>query len=260
VISIGRHLGSLLLGLATSTLLLSGLAVALPATGWSADLATALGTAVRSAAIVDGPQLADQDTVATPISRLRTVPRAVVADEPVPTTPPAAETPAEQTAAPRAAAAKTPKAGTTTTKAASAATATSASAGATAKPKPARGPVGAVVAATNAERKDAGCDPVTLDSRLSAAAQGHAADMAANDYFSHTDQDGGDSSDRMHDAGFDGSRTGENIAYGQETAAEVVATWMGSSGHRHNILNCAYDRIGVGYDARGDYWVQDFGG
>ena len=103
-------------------------------------------------------------------------------------------------------------------------------------------------------------DPVTLDSRLSAAAQGHAADMAANDYFSHTDQDGADSSDRMHDAGFGGSRTGENIAYGQETAAEVVATWMGSSGHRHNILNCAYDRIGVGYDARGDYWVQDFGG
>jgi uncharacterized protein YkwD len=259
VISIGRHLGSLLLGLATSTLLLSGLAVALPATGWSADLATALGTAVRSAAIVDGPQLADQDTVATPISRLRTVPRAVVADEPVPTTPPAAETPAPQTAAPRAAAAKTPKAGTTT-KAASAAKTTSGSAGATAKPKPARGPVGAVVAATNAERKDAGCDPVTLDSRLSAAAQGHAADMAANDYFSHTDQDGADSSDRMHDAGFGGSRTGENIAYGQETAAEVVATWMGSSGHRHNILNCAYDRIGVGYDARGDYWVQDFGG
>jgi uncharacterized protein YkwD len=259
VISIGRHLGSLLLGLATSTLLLSGLAVALPATGWSADLATALGTAVRSAAIVDGPQLADQDTVATPISRLRTVPRAVVADEPVPTTPPAAETPAPQTAAPRAAAAKTPKAGTTT-KAASGATATSGSAGATAKPKPARGPVGAVVAATNAERKDAGCDPVTLDSRLSAAAQGHAADMAANDYFSHTDQDGADSSDRMHDAGFGGSRTGENIAYGQETGAEVVATWMSSSGHRHNILNCAYDRIGVGYDARGDYWVQDFGG
>jgi uncharacterized protein YkwD len=259
VISIGRHLGSLLLGLATSTLLLSGLAVALPATGWSADLATALGTAVRSAAIVDGPQLADQDTVATPISRLRTVPRAVVADEPVPTTPPAAETPAPQTAAPRAAAAKTPKAGTTT-KAASAAKTTSGSAGATAKPKPARGPVGAVVAATNAERKDAGCDPVTLDSRLSAAAQGHAADMAANDYFSHTDQDGADSSDRMHDAGFGGSRTGENIAYGQETGAEVVATWMGSSGHRHNILNCAYDRIGVGYDARGDYWVQDFGG
>ena len=259
MISIGRHLGSLLLGLATSTLLLSGLAVALPATGWSADLATALGTAVRSAAIVDGPQLADQDTVATPISRLRTVPRAVVADEPVRTTPPAAETPAEQTAAPRAAAAKTPKAGTTT-KAASEAMATSASAGATAKPKPARGPVGAVVAATNAERKDAGCDPVTLDSRLSAAAQGHAADMAANDYFSHTDQDGADSSDRMHDAGFGGSRTGENIAYGQETGAEVVATWMSSSGHRHNILNCAYDRIGVGYDARGDYWVQDFGG
>jgi uncharacterized protein YkwD len=255
VISIGRHLGSLLLGLATSALLLSGLAVALPGTGWSADLATSLGTAVRSAAIVDGPQLTDRDTVVAPISRVRTVPRALVADETVPTTPAAAETPAEPTDAPRAAAAKTQKA-TGTTKAAGAARTTSA----TAKPKTARGPVGAVVAATNAERKDAGCDPVTLDSRLSAAAQAHAADMAANDYFSHTDQDGADSSDRMHDAGFGGSRTGENIAYGQETAAEVVSTWMGSSGHRHNILNCAYDRIGVGYDARGDYWVQDFGG
>ena len=252
MISIGRHLGSLLLGLATSALLLSGLAVALPATGWSADLATSLGSAVRSAAIVDGPQLTDQDTVAAPISRVRTVPRALVADETVPTTPAA---PAERTEAPRAAAAQTPKAAATT-KAASAARTT----GTTAKPKPARGPVGAVVAATNAERKEAGCDPVTLDSRLSAAAQAHAADMAVNDYFSHTDQDGADSSDRMHDAGFGGSRTGENIAYGQETAAEVVATWMGSSGHRHNILNCAYDRIGVGYDARGDYWVQDFGG
>lgn len=261
MISIGRHLGSLLLGLATSALLLSGLAVAVPATAWSADLATALGTAVRSAAVVDGPQFTDQDTVAAPISRLRTVPRAVVADEQVPTTPAAAETPvapAERTEAPRAAVARTPKAASTpeaagTTKAASAPKTTP-------KPKPARGPVGAVVAATNAERKDAGCDPVTLDSRLAAAAQEHAADMAANDYFSHTDQDGADSSDRMHDAGFGGSRTGENIAYGQETAAEVVATWMGSSGHRHNILNCAYDRIGVGYDARGDYWVQDFGG
>lgn len=255
MISIGRHLGSLLLGLATSALLLSGLAVALPGTGWSADLASSLGTAVRSAAIVDGPQLTDRDTVAAPISRVRTVPRALVADETVPTTPAAAETPAEPTDAPPPAAAKTQKA-TGTTKAAGAAKTTSA----TAKPKPARGPVGAVVAATNAERKDAGCDPVTLDSRLSAAAQAHAADMAANDYFSHTDQDGADSSDRMHDAGFGGSRTGENIAYGQESAAEVVATWMGSSGHRHNILNCAYDRIGVGYDARGDYWVQDFGG
>jgi uncharacterized protein YkwD len=258
VISIGRHLGSLLLGLATSALLLSGLAVALPATGWSADLATSLGSAVRSAAIVDGPQLTDRDTVAAPISRVRTVPRALVADETVPTTPAAAEPPAaraEPAEAPSAAAAKTPKVATTT-KAASAARTTSG----TAKPKPARGPVGAVVAATNAERADAGCDPVTLDSRLSAAAQGHAADMAANDYFSHTDQDGSGSSDRMHDAGFGGSRTGENIAYGQETGAEVVATWMRSSGHRHNILNCAYDRIGVGYDARGDYWVQDFGG
>ena len=250
MISIGRHLGTLLLGTATTGVLLSGLAVALPTAGLPGHLASALGTAVRAAAIVDdGPQVTDPDTVAAPISRLRTVPRAVVAAVPVSTTPPTAdpETPAtrsaDQTPAPRSAAPNTTDP--------------------TPKPKKkpaARGPVGAVVAATNAERAEAGCGPVRLDSQLSAAAQGHAADMAANDYFSHTDQDGGDSSDRIQDAGFAGSRTAENIAYGQETAAEVVSEWMSSSGHRRNILNCDYDRIGVGYDARGDYWVQNFGG
>ena len=233
MISLGRHLGSLLLGMATAALLLSGLAVAVPVGGWPADLANALGTAVRSAAIVDaGPQITDRDTVAPPVSRLRTVPRALVAAPAAAAKPSAAASPVP----------KSKQANGSTTKPAS------------------TGPVAAVVAATNAERADAGCDPLTVDSRLNSAAQGHAADMAANDYFSHTDQDGGDSADRIDAAGFAGSRTAENIAYGQESAAEVVAAWMDSSGHRHNILNCSYDRIGVGYDSRGDYWVQDFGG
>ena len=104
-----------------------------------------------------------------------------------------------------------------------------------------------MIAATNAERAEAGCGPLRADSRLTAAAQGHAADMAANDYFSHTDQDGGDSADRIRAAGFAGSATGENIAYGQESAAEVVAAWMDSSGHRqqHPGLRLQPDRRGL---------------
>ncbi|MGH3752024.1 MAG: CAP domain-containing protein [Pseudonocardiaceae bacterium] len=46
---------------------------------------------------------------------------------------------------------------------------------------------------------------------------------------------------------------------GGPTAASVVVAWMAYSGHRRNILNCAYTAIGVGVDPRGNYWTQNFG-
>ena len=52
---------------------------------------------------------------------------------------------------------------------------------------------------------------------------------------------------------------GENIANGQRTAAEVMNSWMNSSGHRANILNSAYNQIGVGVarDKNGNlFWTQ----
>lgn len=55
---------------------------------------------------------------------------------------------------------------------------------------------------------------------------------------------------------------GENIAAGQPTAKAVMKAWMGSKGHRRNILNKRYRKIGLGLarDADGTpYWVQNFG-
>ena len=40
--------------------------------------------------------------------------------------------------------------------------------------------------------------------------------------------------------------------------AAVVAGWMNSEGHRANILNSAYIKIGIGYVADGHYWTQQF--
>jgi uncharacterized protein YkwD len=57
------------------------------------------------------------------------------------------------------------------------------------------------------------------------------------------------------------SAAGENIASGQRTAAEVMQTWMNSSGHRANILSSTYNQIGVGVarDSSGKlYWTQIF--
>lgn len=51
---------------------------------------------------------------------------------------------------------------------------------------------------------------------------------------------------------------GENIAYGYTGAGAVVKGWMGSTGHRANILDSRYTHIGVGYAAKGNFWVQVF--
>jgi uncharacterized protein YkwD len=134
------------------------------------------------------------------------------------------------------------------------------------KPKPSPPPAGVagqVLSLVNAERAKAGCNAVRSNSALTRAAQGHSADMAAHDYFSHTSKDGRTFSQRIRAAGYSGGTIGENIAAGQSSASAVMRSWMGSSGHRANILNCRFTALGVGY-ARGGgygyYWTQDFGG
>jgi uncharacterized protein YkwD len=118
------------------------------------------------------------------------------------------------------------------------------------------------VALTNAERAKAGCGPLTIDVQLTAAAQAHSVDMAINNYFSHTGQDGRTPFQRIAAAGYTFSVAAENIAAGQRTPTDVVAGWMNSAGHRANILNCTLMQIGVGFatgGSYGTYWTQDFG-
>jgi uncharacterized protein YkwD len=120
-----------------------------------------------------------------------------------------------------------------------------------------------VVTLTNQQRAAAGCGPLNSNPNLTTAAQGHSADMAANHYFDHDSQNGDTPWDRMNAAGYTGwTLAGENIAEGQTTPQDVMDAWMHSEGHRANILNCAFNDIGVGYAVsdNGDrYWTQDFG-
>ena len=56
---------------------------------------------------------------------------------------------------------------------------------------------------------------------------------------------------------------GENIAAGYTTASSVMTAWMNSSGHRANILNTSFNKLGVGLykdpnSMYGYYWVQIF--
>jgi uncharacterized protein YkwD len=61
-----------------------------------------------------------------------------------------------------------------------------------------------------------------------------------------------------------GEGAAENIAGGFQTPDSVVTAWMGSAGHRANILNAGYEHLGVGYTYQDmplydHYWTVDFG-
>ncbi|MHB9864060.1 CAP domain-containing protein [Streptomyces sp. YIM S03343] len=119
-----------------------------------------------------------------------------------------------------------------------------------------------VVRLTNAERAAAGLRPLAEDPLLTAAAQGHSADMVARDFYAHTSPEGSQPWDRAAAAGSGRRTIGENIACGQRSAAEVVTDWMNSPGHRANILKREFTHIGVGFmggGRRGMYWTQLFG-
>lgn len=115
-----------------------------------------------------------------------------------------------------------------------------------------------VIELTNQERSKYGLPALQADSELSAVAEEKSADMARNQYFSHTSPTYGSPFDMMKSYGVDYRSAGENIAMGQQTPEQVVNAWMNSEGHRQNILSTSYTHIGVGYVENGNYWTQMF--
>ena len=68
--------------------------------------------------------------------------------------------------------------------------------------------------------------------------------------------------DRLAAADYVWRTFGENIAFNYRSPEEVMRGWMGSSGHRANILSISFTEMGaaVARDAQGrPYWVQVFG-
>jgi uncharacterized protein YkwD len=125
-----------------------------------------------------------------------------------------------------------------------------------------------VLELTNAQRLQAGLQPLTLNSKLNNSAQAHSEDMALHDFFDHKGSNGSSMGDRAKASGYNFSRLGENIAAGYATPEDVVQGWLNSPGHRANIFNPSYREVGIGYyylaNDTGNvnehfYWTQDFG-
>lgn len=248
VITFRRRGIALLLGLTCGALLIGGMATAAPVGVLPTGVQQALGTesvplptAAPASRAPSAPAPAAAPARSTiPLAGVPVVPvpSATATPTPTPTPDPTPEPDAEQESRPDPEPASRPAV---------------ALAGPTSG-----GPTAAVVALTNDARADAGCDPLSVDSRMTAAAQAHSADMAENDYFAHDSEDGRDFADRIRAEGYP-SPGAENIAQGQRSASEVVTAWMNSPGHRRNIEDCSLNTIGVGLAGGDFYWTQDFG-
>ncbi len=113
-----------------------------------------------------------------------------------------------------------------------------------------------VLSLVNAERAKLGIAPLRNDALLALAATVRSTTMALSGNLTHTGW-----VEAIRAAGYRGASLGENIASGYPSAASVVRGWMGSDGHRANILR-GYADSGVGCvkDARGRlWWTHDFG-
>lgn len=112
----------------------------------------------------------------------------------------------------------------------------------------------------NADRRNAGLEPLTVNLKLSKLAADYAADMNTRKFFSHVDPDGKDPFDRMAAIDIDFPNAGENIALSPdvESAHKML---MDSPLHRENILNPKFTEAGIGVRPNlrgGVYLVQEF--
>lgn len=105
---------------------------------------------------------------------------------------------------------------------------------------------------TNQKRAENGQSAVSLNSQLSAAAAGKAADMFANQYWAHISPSGRDPWSFITGAGYNFLFAGENLARDFGDSLGVVDAWMNSPSHRENMVNSHYVDVGFAI-ANGKY-------
>jgi uncharacterized protein YkwD len=118
-----------------------------------------------------------------------------------------------------------------------------------------------VVTMTNQQRHANGCRQLAVSRDLTVASVRQSLYMARTGLFTHVWRDGSTFVSRAHAAGYR-QPSGENIAWGYQSASDVMAAWMASPHHRENILNCGARSIGTGvvYAANGvPYYTEVFG-
>lgn len=120
-----------------------------------------------------------------------------------------------------------------------------------------------VLQLVNLERSEAGLAPLVSNDRLDSLAADYACAMIEDDFFGHVDPlDGSGPGERAARGRYAFFAVGENLAAGQESAADVMDVWMRSPAHREVILDARWSQVGIAVrdgGRHGIYWVQEFG-
>lgn len=120
----------------------------------------------------------------------------------------------------------------------------------------------AVLEQVNSLRAGQGLRPLSAAPALTKAAQAHACDSAARNRMGHRGSDGSTLATRVKREGYRFRAVAENVAQGFPDPAAVMQGWMGSSGHRRNILTPDLREAGLGIAIGGNgdlHWVLILG-
>ncbi len=112
----------------------------------------------------------------------------------------------------------------------------------------------------NAEREKYGVAPLSFDSRLTTLARVRASELATYYSADHSRPDKRAWNTVFDDYNYSSYYAGENIAYGQRSADEVMTSWINSPGHHANIVSSNFGHVGLAcYEKNGVlYWEQLF--
>ncbi len=116
-----------------------------------------------------------------------------------------------------------------------------------------------IFAALNQSRVEAGVPALKVDPKLAGAARRHALMLAKRHVLSHQFPGEPPLTERLRSAGLIFTAAAENVGMNTEVN-DVNNMFMRSPGHRANMVNAAYDAVGIGVVHIGpDYWVtEDF--
>jgi uncharacterized protein YkwD len=112
----------------------------------------------------------------------------------------------------------------------------------------------------NAERAKVRAPPLTVDPTMVEVARDYSRAMFAGGFFAHVDPEGRTPFDRMRAGGVRFSAAGENLALAP-TVQLAHDGLMNSPGHRANILNPGFRRVGIGVadgGMHGKIFTQNF--
>jgi uncharacterized protein YkwD len=107
----------------------------------------------------------------------------------------------------------------------------------------------------NRERTKAGLAALKADPEETLVGRAHSKDMFVRGYFAHENPDGKSPFDRMRAANLKFTTAGENLALAQ-TLEIAHRNLMNSPGHRANIMNPSFGRVGIGIMDGGFYGLM----